>query len=268
METKHFSVTSGLLENKPLSLRSALRKALNIPLKKGKLGVSNGACFVNGKLERFSSRDLVLGDQVSFNLARLSQPKEWKKIFFDSFFSAWEKPIFSACGPDCTLHRLDKDTSGILLQSEREEFFALFREQKIKKTYFAIVRGEVSKDSWTMITHQSVRCQYDGQKIYQISKQGEKAETSYIKLGTKNGLTLLKCFPKTGKTHQIRVQLSSLGFPVMGDYHYGDKVFDADRMFLHAYALEFKHPFTQENTVLQVKVPEAFLRIFDENLYC
>lgn len=165
-------------------------------------------------------------------------------------------PVFSF--PECRsgiVHRLDKETSGILLVAKTQEsFLALqkqFKERQVKKGYLALVHGKVTPTKGNIVAPIS-RSPFDRKK-FGVFLGGRMAETEYkVKkyFQKEDGeiLTLLDLEPKTGRTHQIRVHLKYLGYPLVGDKFYaGRKTARADRTwcprhFLHAYFLSFFHP--------------------------
>ncbi len=134
-----------------------------------------------------------------------------------------------------TVHRLDKDTSGVLLIAKNREtaslLTSLFRLRKIHKTYLAICEGEFSNSSGEL-SHNLIR--YEGRK-----KIIEKAQ-SYFKLLDKNqNLSLLELKPITGRKHQLRKQLHEIGHPICGDNKYYSKI-KIKNLMLHAYKIKFK----------------------------
>lgn len=152
--------------------------------------------------------------------------------------------------PDAELaHRLDKDTSGLLLVGKNHEAWeylkGLFKERQIQKKYIALVVGEVAKDEG-VINLPITRSKSDFRKRIATSRPDEDArpaETHYKVIQRLSGFTLLEVLPKTGRTHQIRSHLASLGYPVVCDPLYGGKKFicpcNLERQFLHAFGLEF-----------------------------
>ena len=146
-------------------------------------------------------------------------------------------------------HRLDKDTSGLLLVAKNSasyEFLkSLFKERRIKKTYVALVSGVISKDEG-VISLAIARSKKDFRKrvaIPRVVEGARPAETHFKVLNRFKEYTLLEVFPKTGRTHQIRSHLASIGHPVACDELYGGKKYKCpvglSRQFLHASGLEF-----------------------------
>ncbi len=149
------------------------------------------------------------------------------------------------------VHRLDKDTSGILLIAKNQLSFEhlkhLFQTRGIEKTYLALVYGKVMGkgkiDKPIGIQSGSVKRSVNAKNM----KMVKEAVTEYraVKLFRKGLFTLLRVSPKTGKTHQIRVHLASIGHPIVGDELYGKKkeeTFGLTRQFLHAESIEFTAP--------------------------
>jgi len=150
------------------------------------------------------------------------------------------------------VHRLDKDTSGILIIAKNQKAFDYFKEQfkrrKIKKVYIALVNGLLKEDKG-IIDLPIGKSKKDFRKKLASKKaigKTREALTEYKVLKRfKNpnfpmgGFTLIEVFPKTGRTHQIRVHLKTLGHPIVGDRLYGFKKDSLDRQFLHASSLEF-----------------------------
>jgi 23S rRNA pseudouridine1911/1915/1917 synthase len=179
------------------------------------------------------------------------------------------------------VHRLDKETSGLILVAKNDDahrkLSAQFAAREVKKKYVALVHGWVKKDSGTLaqsISRDPVR----RMKMTARLAGGRAAVTHYRvvrRLDTKFGkFTLLDVKIDTGRTHQIRVHVSAMGHPVVGDTTYGapkqargkNALTALPRNFLHAAELEFKHPRTGETIALKSELPEElqeFLRKVD-----
>ncbi len=149
------------------------------------------------------------------------------------------------------VHRLDKDTSGLLLIAKNNKAFFylknLFQTRKIKKYYIALVHGQL-KNRGSIISSPLGRIglkrttKITGRKL--IDKK--EAETEYKTVKNYRDYALLELSPKTGRTHQLRVHLNSIGHPIAGDTIYGFKKLSPlpglERLFLHAYGLRFVTP--------------------------
>jgi len=155
------------------------------------------------------------------------------------------------------VHRLDRETSGVMVIAKNAEFQAemisLFANREVHKTYHAIACGEVPDDKGTIDVPIG---RVAGGKI-KASDVGREAVTDYKVLERKNGFTYIELYPRTGRTNQLRVHLNWLGYPVLGDWLY--KGATADRLMLHARKIEFKHPLTGKPLSFEAPVPSDFL---------
>ena len=166
------------------------------------------------------------------------------------------------------VHRLDKDTSGLLIVAKNDKAHVNMSEQiknhEVKKTYIALVRG-VFKENEATIDMPIGRSTSDRKKMA-VNKNGKNAITHIKVLKRFDKYTLLKVNIETGRTHQIRVHLSHIGYPIVGDYTYsnGKNEFDVIGQCLHAQKLEFKHPITQKDMCLEAELPQYFKDILDK----
>jgi len=147
---------------------------------------------------------------------------------------------------------LDKDTSGCLVVAKseyaRQQLLLLFQQRQIEKTYRALLVGNMKKDSGT-INAPVGRHPVNRKKMAVVDRGGREAVTHWKVLERFPRHTYIEVRLETGRTHQIRVHMASLGFPVAGDPLYGgkrsdDAVFCIQRQWLHAYRLKFVHPVT------------------------
>ena len=166
------------------------------------------------------------------------------------------------------VHRIDKDTSGLLIVAKNDNAHVKMSEQiknhEVKKTYIALVRG-VFKENEATIDVPIGRSTSDRKKMA-VNKNGKNAITHIKVLKRFDKYTLLKVNIETGRTHQIRVHLSHIGYPIVGDYTYsnGKNEFDVIGQCLHAQKLEFKHPITQKDMCLEAELPQYFKDILDK----
>ena len=166
------------------------------------------------------------------------------------------------------VHRIDKDTSGLLIVAKNDNAHVKMSEQikshEVKKTYIALVRG-VFKENEATIDMPIGRSTSDRKKMA-VNKNGKDAITHIKVLKRFDKYTLLQVNIETGRTHQIRVHLSHIGYPIVGDYTYsnGKNEFDVVGQCLHAQKLEFKHPITQKYMCLEAELPQYFKDILDK----
>ena len=160
------------------------------------------------------------------------------------------------------VHRLDKDTSGLIVIAKNDKVHAalteMFQEKKIRKTYLAILKGKLNKSEGKIVT-QIGRDKNDRKKMTVIDDitKGKNAITNYRIISQNNLFTLVKVNIETGRTHQIRVHMRHLGYPILGDSVYGRKD-NEKRQMLHAYKLEFLHPVTGRQMEFTGEIPEDF----------
>ena len=166
------------------------------------------------------------------------------------------------------VHRLDKDTSGIIIVAKNDKSHINLSEQiknrKVNKYYIALVRGKVIENNAT-INMPIARSTKDRKKMA-VNEKGKEAITHFKVLKRYNGYTLLEIKIDTGRTHQIRVHLSEIGYPVVGDevYSNGKNKFGVKGQCLHAKRIEFIHPVTNKKMVLEAELPVYFKNILKE----
>lgn len=166
------------------------------------------------------------------------------------------------------VHRLDKDTSGILIVAKNDKAHVNMSEQikkhEVKKTYVALVRGVVKENEAT-IDMPIGRSNSDRKKMA-VTKTGKNAVTHIKVLKRYDKYTLLEINIETGRTHQIRVHLAYIGYPIIGDYIYsnGKNEFGIIGQCLHAKSLEFKHPITGKKMKLEAPLPDYFQKVIEE----
>lgn len=159
------------------------------------------------------------------------------------------------------VHRIDKDTSGLLMVAKNDQALVSLSKQLKDKTnqrkYWAIVHGNIKEDTGT-INAPIGRSKKDRKKMA-INEEGRPAVTHFKVLERFGEYTLIECQLETGRTHQIRVHLKYIGHPVAGDPLYGPrKTLKGNGQFLHAKLLGFKHPRTGEEMVFEVDPPAIF----------
>lgn len=166
------------------------------------------------------------------------------------------------------VHRLDKDTSGIIIVAKNDKAHINLSEQiknhEVKKTYVALVRGVVKENNAT-INIPIGRSKTDRKKMA-VDPKGKQAVTHFKVLKRYKNYTLLEVNIETGRTHQIRVHLSHIGYPIVGDtvYSNGKNEWEIVGQCLHAKSLEFRHPITDEHMRLEAELPKYFKDLIDE----
>lgn len=165
------------------------------------------------------------------------------------------------------VHRLDKDTSGLLIVAKNDmahiNMSKQIQDRKVTKKYIALVKGIVTENEAT-INLPIARSTKDRKKMA-VAPKGKEAVTHFEVLQRYDKYTLLELKIDTGRTHQIRVHLSYIGHPVVGDgvYSKGQNEFNIEGQMLHAKHLEFMHPITDEKMVLDAPLPEYFEDILE-----
>ncbi|MCM1345667.1 MAG: RluA family pseudouridine synthase [Bacteroides sp.] len=163
-----------------------------------------------------------------------------------------------------TVHRLDRETSGLLLFAKRRDVQQMFVENwkglVTDRRYIAVVQGDMEKDSGTVaswlrdnkmfVVYSSVR-----------DNGGQYAVTHYQTLKRANGVSLVELKLETGRKNQIRVHMQDLHHPIVGDLKYGCDVDPVGRICLHAFRIEFVHPITKEILKFETPYPDTFCRL-------
>lgn len=253
-----------------------------------KRALEHNRCQINGRTERFASIILGKGDHVVLDLqgfeTQSATPLQFEParvLYEDALLLAYNKPaginsdelgmesLLKKQCPDIQLiHRLDRDTTGVLLFAKEfsivDPMIQQFKEFKVQKCYLAIVDGILSKKKGVIENYLGKKHHYAGQTIWgEVSKQkGLYAYTEWEKKAEGHGASLIYCYPKTGRTHQIRVHLAGIGHPLLGDFQYSKHFqcsYRPDRYLLHAYEVFFHHPTTGKRIHIQASIPQDFL---------
>lgn len=173
-----------------------------------------------------------------------------------------EVPLSSGSDPDRPgiVHRLDAGTSGLMLVAKTDEahqaLVRLLAAREVEREYLALVRGAVEHDDFAVDAPLERR----GTRVRVRRGGGAEAETVFSVRERLEGATLLAARPRTGRTHQIRAHLASIGHPILGDRSYGGAGDDAKRLgltrpFLHARRLGLPHPITGERLEVEEPLP-------------
>ncbi len=259
--------------------------------------IDNGGVTVNGKIVK-ASQKIEVGDEVTITLP---DPVECSVkaenipldiIYQDSDLAVINKPqgmtvhlgngnyegtlvnallynLDSLSGINGVIrpgivHRIDKNTSGLLVVAKNDRAHLSLSKQieskTCKRTYLALLQGNLKQDSGTVTTYIG-RCPSDRVKMAVVSPdKGKIAITDYFVEKRFEGYTLCRFELQTGRTHQIRVHAKHLGHPVVGDDVYGSKTnkFKLKGQLLHAYKLTFVHPSTGEEVTFNAPIPDYF----------
>ena len=154
------------------------------------------------------------------------------------------------------VHRLDYATTGVLLvgktSSSIRALNKMFEDKQVQKSYYAITIGEMDQNG-------KIISEIDGKKSQSNYVLSESVPS--VRFGR---LNLVQLEPKTGRRHQLRIHLSSIGNPILGDKEYGidNLILNGKGLYLHAYSLRFIHPFTNEEIHLKDELPQRFTKIF------
>ena len=163
------------------------------------------------------------------------------------------------------VHRLDKYTSGLIVVAKNrrslENLSGQFKSRMVKKVYLALVQGHV-KPERGIVDAPIGRDPVHRQRMA-VTTAGRPAQTAYRVKRYLDGYTLLEVRPETGRTHQIRVHLAEIGYPVVGDTVYGRKSPLVARQFLHAYKLTFRLPSNGEQVTFTTSLPEDLKAAMD-----
>ena len=193
------------------------------------------------------------------NLLTVSTEKEKDRTLFSYVFDYLKKK--NKNNKVFIVHRLDKDTSGIVMlaKDEKTKFYLQENWDKFKRNYVAIVEGKLEKKRGVLKNYlQETKTHY----TYVVNdKNGKLAITEYEKILENKKYTLVSLNIKTGRKNQIRVQFSNIGNPIVGDKKYGTKKDPIRRMALVANTLEFIHPKTKEKIIIDINIPNSFINL-------
>lgn len=200
-------------------------------------------------------------------------PGQWSGTVVNALLArwGWEGEIPGSFRPGI-VHRLDKDTSGVLLVAKdvktQDALARQFKERQIQKTYVAIMWGRMTEKTGT-VTLPIGRHPIDRKKMSVQARSGRSAVTHYRVVGETAELSLVQLGLETGRTHQLRVHLAAIGHPILGDIVYGSHrhlglIPQAGQSFtrqaLHARVLRFRHPVSHAELTIRAPYPEDFTR--------
>jgi RluA family pseudouridine synthase len=249
-----------------------------------KRAIESNSCQINGRIERFASSIVGHGDVIELQVIEKADVKFDKSriLFEDEALLIYNKPPGINCDEEGVVrmlkkyaptirlvHRLDRDTSGVLILAKSDLIFSNLVEQfkmhQVEKIYKALVDGIVKRPKGTIDNYLVKERAFAGQTIWGEvdAPPGLHAITDWVCLQKGNGVSLILCYPRTGRTHQLRVHLAGMGHPILGDVQYGKKVksqYKPGRYLLHAEAIKFKHPLTMEELNIQAPLPSDFIK--------
>jgi 23S rRNA pseudouridine955/2504/2580 synthase len=229
----------------------SLKKALSLNL-----------CRVNNKIERFGSAPLYRGDVVelesSWQTLLAPSTPTFRTLYEDENLLLVDKPMGWVCEEaNCgrtfgknrfLVHRLDKDTTGVLILAKSKEaknyLIERFSERSVHKKYFALADGIFKQKKGVRDTFLTKKKSFNGQTIWGSSFQGLQAITEWSVVEEGKQASLILCQPITGRTHQIRVHLAELGHPILIDRQYAAQYRSslfAKRALLHASSIQFEY---------------------------
>ena len=255
--------------------------------------IKNRQVTLNGAVLLRKSQEIFPGDRIVVEIVSAedsvySPSRPLQKLFEDEWLLVIDKPtgltvhpgagekqetvldIFRFHYPQITtmadqerpgiVHRLDKDTSGVLILAKNEETLErmqeLFQEREMQKTYLALVKGRLRFLNGTidLPLGRSLKHRARFEVVGEDRADRRDAVTDFSVIRAFEKFSYVRLMPHTGRTHQLRVHLAHFGNPILGDILYGNrKQLDLPRLALHAYSIEFTHPFT--HNVLRVTSP-------------
>lgn len=166
------------------------------------------------------------------------------------------------------VHRLDKDASGLMMVAKNKEaqfnLIGQFKARSVVKAYLVLVKGQLTPDDGVIEAPLGRNPRHRKRMAVVAEGEGREARTNYHVLRHVGDYSLIEVRPETGRTHQIRVHLSAIGYPVFGDKVYGSKSDKLPRLFLHACLLGFKLPSTGEYKEFTSKLPPDLEKVLEE----
>ncbi|MFT4551030.1 MAG: RluA family pseudouridine synthase [Verrucomicrobiales bacterium] len=216
-------------------------------------------------------RDILVVDKTS-GLLTMSNEKERDRTAYSFLNDYVRKGVEKSNKRVFIVHRLDRETSGVLVFAKHEEAKHFLQDNwgDFQKTYYAVVHGKMSKPEGVI---ESYLAESGVHRVYATpdSKKGKLSKTGYKVIQEKENFSLLEINLLTGRKHQIRVHLSDAGCPVVGDKKYGtfaaiDKGLSIKRLYLHAASLTIAHPHTKVQMSFSTGIPAGFESLVQRQL--
>ncbi len=274
-----------LVVQKESTLLNYLYENLDMPKKKIKEYLKYGSIYVDGNKTTQFNYPLINGSKIIIDTkSKNSFTLPFPIVYEDNNIIVIDKPsnlltISTAKEKEDTayhlvsrylksknphskvfiVHRLDKDTSGVLLLAKNEQVKNLYQKDwntNVKRNYIAIVHGKPRKQKETLINN----LKETKTNLVYINKDGKEAITTYELLQNTKNYSKLKIDISTGRKNQIRVQLAAINIPIVGDKKYGQKDKEK-RLYLHANSLTVYNPIEKKNFTYTAKIPKAFNQI-------
>ena len=251
--------------------------------------ISFGRIAVDGKANTIKNAPLVVGQSITLlSKPKKTLPKNIKVAYEDRWLIAIEKPthllsvasedasethahgeLIAHYGPLFPIHRLDREASGLLLfargKVSEERFEKLFEKRTINRHYFAVIEGRIDRTEGRFESFLVEEANYNVSTT--TKDKGKIAITLFEALYRSKSFSYLHLQLETGRKHQIRVHLSEAGHPIVGDTRYRSMVNPISRLALHAFCLEFIHPFTHKKITLFSELPRAFNKVVPPVLF-
>ncbi|MEM1282782.1 MAG: RluA family pseudouridine synthase [Chlamydiota bacterium] len=252
--------------------------------------VKEGRILVDQRPAKKANQEIVSGQQIELGTKKKFLPQGIEVLYDDAHITVIHKPerllsVSTDFDQENTahailkdyyypkkvfvVHRLDQDTSGVMLfalkEEACEELKKMFEAHSLKRSYTAIVEGHFKEKQGTWKSYLFEDSNYVVHSS-QDPKRGKLAITHYQVDGTSKRYSLLDVTLETGKKNQIRVHCSEAGHPIVGDKKYGAETNTIRRLCLHAYALSFEHPVTKKHLTIRSLVPEKFYQLVKPGL--
>lgn len=206
----------------------------------------------------YEDRDILVVDKMS-GLLTVSTEREKENTAYHLLNDYVRKGNHKSKKRIFIVHRLDRDTSGILVFAKNGHAKRFLQEewQKFKKIYYAVVHGRLQEKKGVISSYLTENCIH---KMYSVddAEKGKLAKTGYKVLKETKRYSLLEINLITGRKNQIRVHFFEKGCPVAGDKMYGERVKGIRRLALHAASITILHPYTKEKMTFEAKIPDYF----------